>query len=86
MIDNMSREGPLLVVACGRDTISTASSIKRLASQNVFVVQVCRFNAYLLLSNFALISCKLSNFYCMHKNSGQQITGNTKVLKMYDSS
>lgn len=47
MFDNVSREGPLLVVACGRDTISTASSIKRLASENVFVVQVSRFNAYL---------------------------------------
>jgi mitochondrial fission protein ELM1 len=35
------RDGPLLVVASGRDTISIASSIKRLASQNVFVVQVC---------------------------------------------
>lgn len=38
---NFSRDGPLLVVASGRDTISIASSIKRLASENVFVVQVC---------------------------------------------
>lgn len=35
------RDGPLLIVACGRDTISIASSIKKLASENVFVVQVC---------------------------------------------
>ena len=34
------RDGPLLVVASGRDTISVASSIKRLASENVFLVQV----------------------------------------------
>lgn len=34
------RDGPLLVVASGRDTISITSSIKRLASDNVFVVQV----------------------------------------------
>jgi len=46
MIDILSREGPLLAVACGRDTISTASSIKRLASENVFVVQVCRLHVY----------------------------------------
>jgi len=34
------RDGPLLVVASGRDTISVASSIKRLASEKVFLVQV----------------------------------------------
>ncbi|GAB2274587.1 hypothetical protein Dimus_009355 [Dionaea muscipula] len=43
-IANMARktfenEGPLLVVASGRDTISTASTIRRLASDYVFVVQ-----------------------------------------------
>lgn len=36
----LSRDGPLLVVASGRDTISIAASIKRLAPENVFVVQV----------------------------------------------
>lgn len=34
------RNGPLLVVASGSDTISVASSIRRLAMENVFVVQV----------------------------------------------
>lgn len=34
------RDGPLVVIACGRDTVSVASSIRRLASENVFVVQV----------------------------------------------
>lgn len=34
------KEGPLLVVASGRDTISTASSIRRLASDYVFVIQI----------------------------------------------
>lgn len=34
------RDGPLLVVASGRDTISVATSIKRLALENVFLVQV----------------------------------------------
>lgn len=32
------------MVASGRDTISVASSIKRLASDNVFVVQVCQWD------------------------------------------
>ncbi|CAE6087889.1 unnamed protein product [Arabidopsis arenosa] len=34
------KNGPLLVVASGSDTISVASSIRRLARENVFVVQV----------------------------------------------
>lgn len=37
------RDGPLLVIASGRDTISVASSIKRFAPENVFVVQVKPF-------------------------------------------
>ncbi|XP_062014228.1 mitochondrial fission protein ELM1-like [Rosa rugosa] len=34
------KDGPILVVACGRDTISIVSSIRRLASENIFVVQI----------------------------------------------
>ncbi|KAL9228599.1 hypothetical protein vseg_004158 [Gypsophila vaccaria] len=34
------KDGPLLVVASGRDTISISSSIRRLASDYVFVVQI----------------------------------------------
>lgn len=37
---NFEKEGLLLVVASGRDTISIASSIKRLAPQNVFLIQI----------------------------------------------
>nr|GMC68745.1 mitochondrial fission protein ELM1 [Ipomoea batatas]GME01260.1 mitochondrial fission protein ELM1 [Ipomoea batatas]GME11214.1 mitochondrial fission protein ELM1 [Ipomoea batatas] len=37
--ESFEKDGPLLVVASGRDTISIASSIKRLAHENVFVVQ-----------------------------------------------
>lgn len=36
----ISRDGPLLVVASGRDTVTITSSIRRLVSENVFVVQV----------------------------------------------
>ncbi|KAK8963943.1 hypothetical protein KSP40_PGU014450 [Platanthera guangdongensis] len=39
------REGLLLVVASGWDTISVSSSIKRLAPQNVFVIQVLTMGA-----------------------------------------
>ncbi|KAG8067882.1 hypothetical protein GUJ93_ZPchr0005g14377 [Zizania palustris] len=37
--DTFEKEGLTLVVACGRDTISYASSIKSLAPDNVFVIQ-----------------------------------------------
>lgn len=45
------------MVASGRDTISIASSIKRVASQNVFVVQVCLQDLIFLL--FCFYSKKL---------------------------
>ncbi|KAG5553206.1 hypothetical protein RHGRI_011162 [Rhododendron griersonianum] len=35
------RDGPLLVVASGWDTISATSSIKRLAPEKVFAIQLC---------------------------------------------
>ncbi|KAG2566116.1 hypothetical protein PVAP13_7NG212317 [Panicum virgatum] len=37
--DTFEKEGPALVVACGRDTISYASSIRCLAPDSVFVIQ-----------------------------------------------
>lgn len=40
MLHVLSRDGPLLVVASGRDTIPVSSAIKHLAPENVFVVQV----------------------------------------------
>jgi hypothetical protein len=39
-INSYSREGPTLIVACGWDTISYSSLIKKVASDNVFVIQV----------------------------------------------
>jgi len=39
-INSSSREGPTLVVACGWDTISYSSLIRKIASDNVFVIQV----------------------------------------------
>ncbi|KAA8518540.1 hypothetical protein F0562_016014 [Nyssa sinensis] len=43
--ETLEKNGPLLVVASGRDTISVASLIKRLAPENVFVVQVLTVGA-----------------------------------------
>jgi len=45
------RDGPLLVIASGRDTISVASSIKRLAPENVFLVQVKLFTFFLYVNS-----------------------------------
>ncbi|RAL43188.1 hypothetical protein DM860_009970 [Cuscuta australis] len=49
--ESFDRDGPLLVVASGRDTISIASSIKRLASENVFVIQFAPLPKPLLVVN-----------------------------------
>jgi hypothetical protein len=51
------RDGPLLVVASGRDTISIASSIKCLAPDNVFVVQV-KLYPFFQKQNLCLIVMK----------------------------
>ncbi|KAJ0460876.1 putative mitochondrial fission protein ELM1 [Helianthus annuus] len=37
--ETFGKDGPLLVVASGRDTISVASSVKRLAPDHVFTIQ-----------------------------------------------
>lgn len=44
------KEGPLLVVASSRDTVSIVSTIKRLTPQNTFVIQIqhprCQHNRF----------------------------------------
>ncbi|KAL4561353.1 hypothetical protein LXL04_033518 [Taraxacum kok-saghyz] len=47
------KDGPLLVVACGRDTISISSSIKRLASDNVFDLVIAPQHDYYALTPHA---------------------------------
>ncbi|XP_029130316.1 mitochondrial fission protein ELM1 isoform X2 [Cajanus cajan] len=56
--ETFHKDGPLLVVASGRDTISVASSIKRLAPENVFLVQVILFTYSLLSLEAYVTSCK----------------------------
>ncbi|XP_047153366.1 mitochondrial fission protein ELM1 [Vigna umbellata] len=59
--ETYEKEGPLLVVACGRDTISTASSIKRLASENVFVVQIQHPRS--ILNRFDMVITPKHDYY-----------------------
>ncbi|TKY61960.1 Mitochondrial fission protein ELM1 [Spatholobus suberectus] len=65
------KDGPLLVVASGRDTISVASSIKRLAPENVFLVQIQhpRFH----LNRFDLVITPRHDYYPLTPHAQRQI-------------
>ncbi|KAJ9541480.1 hypothetical protein OSB04_027986 [Centaurea solstitialis] len=55
------KDGPLLVVASGRDTISVASSIKRLAPQHVFNIQIQHPRSH--LNRFDLVISPCHDYY-----------------------
>ncbi|XP_027164850.1 mitochondrial fission protein ELM1 [Coffea eugenioides] len=65
------KEGPLLVVACGRDTISIASSIRRLASDNVFVVQIQHPRSR--LERFDLVITPQHDYYPLTPRAQEQV-------------
>ncbi|KAI3798362.1 hypothetical protein L1987_33635 [Smallanthus sonchifolius] len=65
------KDGPLLVVACGRDTISIASSIKKLASENVFVVQIQHPRTQ--LSRFDLVVAPQHDYYALTPHAQEQV-------------
>lgn len=65
------KDGPLLVVASGRDTISIASSIKRLASQNVFVVQIQHPRSN--LNRFDLVITHHHDYYPLTPHAQEQV-------------
>ncbi|KAD7478227.1 hypothetical protein R6Q59_007676 [Mikania micrantha] len=65
------KDGPLLVVACGRDTISIASSIKKLASDNVFVVQIQHPRTQ--LSRFDLVVAPQHDYYALTPHAQEQV-------------
>ncbi|XP_014495021.1 mitochondrial fission protein ELM1 isoform X2 [Vigna radiata var. radiata] len=69
--ETFHKGGPLLVVASGRDTISVASSIKRLAPENVFLVQIQhpRFH----LNRFDLVITPRHDYYPQTPHAQQQI-------------
>ncbi|KAI5425412.1 mitochondrial fission protein ELM1 [Lathyrus oleraceus] len=64
-------DGPLLVVASGRDTISVATSIKRLALENVFLVQIQ--HPRFLLNRFDLVITPRHDYYPLTPHAQQQI-------------
>ncbi|KAF4371070.1 hypothetical protein G4B88_002999 [Cannabis sativa] len=75
-IVNMAREtsekdGPLLVVASGRDTIPIASSIKRLAPENVFVVQIQHPRKQ--LNRFDLVVTPQHDYYPLTPEGQEQV-------------
>ncbi|XP_061343872.1 mitochondrial fission protein ELM1 isoform X2 [Gastrolobium bilobum] len=69
--ETYEKEGPLLVVASGRDTISTASSIKRFASENVFVVQIQ--HPRLRLNRFDLVITPKHDYYPLTPEGQKQV-------------
>ncbi|KHN21164.1 Hypothetical protein glysoja_006643 [Glycine soja] len=69
--ETYEKEGPLLVVACGRDTISTASSIKRLASENAFVVQIQ--HPRLHLNRFDMVITPKHDYYPLTPEGQEQV-------------
>ncbi|KAE9616759.1 hypothetical protein Lal_00035151 [Lupinus albus] len=69
--ETYEKEGPLLVVASGRDTISTASSIKRLASDNVFVVQI--LHPRLSLNRFDMVITPKHDYYPLTPQGQKQV-------------
>ncbi|XP_057438857.1 mitochondrial fission protein ELM1-like isoform X2 [Lotus japonicus] len=69
--ETFHKDGPLLVVASGRDTISVASSIKRLASDNVFLVQIQHPRLY--LNRFDLVITPRHDYYPQTPEAQRQI-------------
>ncbi|KAF5473897.1 hypothetical protein F2P56_005847 [Juglans regia] len=69
--ETFEKEGPLLVVASGRDTISVASSIKRLAPENVFVVQIQHPRSH--LNRFDLVITPRHDYYPLTPHAQEQI-------------
>ncbi|XAR64734.1 hypothetical protein NMG60_11008536 [Bertholletia excelsa] len=63
--------GPLLVVASGRDTISVASSIKQLTPHNVFVVQIQHPRSR--LDRFDLVIAPQHDYYPLMPEGKKQI-------------
>ncbi|KAF5747785.1 Mitochondrial fission protein isoform 1 [Tripterygium wilfordii] len=69
--ETFEREGPVLVVASGHDTISVASSIKQLAPENVFVVQIQHPRSH--LSRFDLVITPKHDYYPLTPHAQEQI-------------
>ncbi|XP_010535701.1 PREDICTED: mitochondrial fission protein ELM1 [Tarenaya hassleriana] len=69
--ETFEKDGPLLVVACGRDTISIASSIRHLASENVFVVQIKHPRSR--LNRFDMVITPRHDYYPLTPEAQEQV-------------
>ncbi|KAL8029606.1 hypothetical protein ABFX02_14G235700 [Erythranthe guttata] len=69
--ETFEKDGPVLVVASGRDTISIASSIKRLASENVFVVQIQHPRSH--LDRFDMVITPQHDYYPLTPHAQEQV-------------
>ncbi|CAN1251989.1 Mitochondrial fission protein ELM1 [Linum perenne] len=69
--DSYEKDGPLLVVASGRDTISVASSIKRLASEKVFVIQIQHPRSH--LDRFDLVITPHHDYFALTPEGKEQV-------------
>ncbi|KAL3646898.1 hypothetical protein CASFOL_009442 [Castilleja foliolosa] len=70
-VDKYDRDGPILVVASGRDTIAFASSIKRLLLDNVFLVQIQHPRSR--LHRFDLVITPQHDYYPLMPEAQKQI-------------
>ncbi|KAJ0682070.1 putative mitochondrial fission protein ELM1 [Helianthus annuus] len=69
--ETFEKDGPLLVVASGRDTISVASSVKRLAPDHVFTIQIQHPRSH--LSRFDLVISPHHDYYPLTPEGKKQI-------------
>ncbi|KAI3447437.1 hypothetical protein Pfo_004102 [Paulownia fortunei] len=69
--DTFDRDGPILVVASGRDTIAVASSIKQLIPENVFLVQIQHPRSR--LQRFDLVITPSHDYYPLTPEAQKQI-------------
>ncbi|RLN07277.1 mitochondrial fission protein ELM1 [Panicum miliaceum] len=69
--DTYEKEGPTLVVACGWDTISYSSLIKKVASDNVFVIQIQHPRSR--LDRFDLVVTPRHDYYALTASGQQEV-------------
>ncbi|XP_030531841.1 mitochondrial fission protein ELM1-like isoform X1 [Rhodamnia argentea] len=69
--ESFEKEGPLLVIASGRDTIPVASTIRKLAPENVFVIQIQHPRSR--LDRFDLVITPRHDYYPQTAQAQEQI-------------
>ncbi|CAK9311854.1 unnamed protein product [Citrullus colocynthis] len=69
--ETYEKDGPLLVVASGRDTVTITSSIRRLVSENVFVVQIQ--HPRLHLNRFDMVITPHHDYYPLTPQAQEQV-------------